>query len=102
MDRQLIVVALLLWLFKKAFDRKRDILTAADFYTVGMRTNSYLSICDFIAEHIEYTIPLIDHLVKLKTGHLDISIREHTAKALKKFSHHNPEYMRKEVLPKLF
>lgn len=79
-----------------------DILTAADFYSVGMRTNSYLNISDFIAKHQEYTIPLIDHLVELKTGHWDISIRELTAKALNKLAHHNPEYMATIVLKKLF
>lgn len=79
-----------------------DILTAADFYSVGMRTNSYLNISDFIAKHQEYTIPLIDHLVELKTGHWDIAIRELTAKALNKLAHHNPEHMAKTVLNKLF
>lgn len=79
-----------------------DILTAADFYSVGMRINSFLSISDFIAKHEEYTIPLIDHLVELKTGHWDLAIRELTAKALNKLTHHNPAYMTNEVLPKLF
>lgn len=79
-----------------------DILTAADFYSVGMRTNSFLSISDFIAKHKEYTIPLIDHLVELKTGHWDIAIRELTAKALNKLTHHNPQYMASKVLNQLF
>lgn len=79
-----------------------DILTAADFYSVGMRTNSYLVISDFIAKHSEYTIPLIDHLVELKTGHWDIAIRELTAKALSKLTHHNPSYMATSVLQRLF
>ena len=79
-----------------------DILTAADFYSVGMRTNSYLLISDFIAKYEEYTIPLIDHLVELKTSHWDIAIRELTAKALNKLTYHNPEYMAKTVLKKLF
>lgn len=79
-----------------------DILTAADFYSVGMRTNSFLNISDFIAKHEEYTIPLIDHLVELKTGHWDIAIRELTAKALNKLTHHNPSYMKTKVLAKLF
>lgn len=79
-----------------------DILTAADFYSVGMRTNSYLVISDFIAKHEEYTIPLIDHLVELKIGHWDIAIRELTANALNKLTHHNPGYMATEVLKRLF
>lgn len=79
-----------------------DILTAADFYSVGMRTNSYLAISDFIAKYKEYTIPLIDHLVDLKTSHWDIAIRELTAKALNKLAYHNPEYMSENVLNRLF
>lgn len=78
-----------------------DILTAADFYSVGMRTNSYLQISDFIAKHQEYTIPLIDHLVEMKTSHWDIAIRELTAKTLSKLMHHNPKYMA-TVLTQLF
>lgn len=79
-----------------------DILTAADFYTVGLRSNSFLVISDFIAKYEEYTIPLIDHLLELKSGHWDITIRELTAKALSRLTHHNPNYLVDNVLPKLF
>lgn len=79
-----------------------DILTAADFYTVGLRTNSFLVISDFIAKHGDYTVPLIDHLLELKTGHWDITIRELTAKALHTLTHHNPRHLADSVLPKLF
>lgn len=78
-----------------------DILTAADFYSVGMRANSYLSISDFIAQYEEYAVALIDHLVDVKTGHWDIAIREITAKALNKLTIRNPDYMEKKVLKKL-
>lgn len=79
-----------------------DILTAADFYTVGLRSNSFLVISDFIAKHAEYTNPLIDHLLDLKVGHWDTTVRELTAKALNKLTHHNPEHLTEHVLPKLF
>jgi hypothetical protein len=36
-----------------------DILTTADFYSVGLRTNSYLNISNYIAQFKEYTKPLI-------------------------------------------
>lgn len=36
-----------------------DILTEADFYSVGMRSNAYLQIADFVAQFEEYTRPLI-------------------------------------------
>jgi tubulin-specific chaperone D len=78
-----------------------DILTAADFYTVGLRTNSYLQISDFIAQYENYTNSLIDHLVDVKTGHWDTAIRELTAKALNKLAPRNVNYMASTVLTKL-
>lgn len=78
-----------------------DIMTTADFYTVGLRTNSYLNISDFIAQYEEYTIPLIDHLVDMKSGHWDITIRELTAKTLNKLTARNIDYMINTVLTKL-
>lgn len=78
-----------------------DIMTMADFYTVGLRTNSYLIISDFIAQYEEYTIPMIDHLVDIKTGHWDISIREITAKTLNKLTARNVDYMKSTILNKL-
>lgn len=78
-----------------------DILTAADFYSVGMRTNSYLAISDFIAQYEDYTISLIDHLSDVKTGHWDIAIREITAKSLNKLTNRSPDYIESVVLKKL-
>ena len=49
-----------------------DILTAADFYSVGLRTNSYLNISDFIAQYDEYTNPLIGELVSAIFFYLEI------------------------------
>lgn len=95
-----------------------DILTVADFFTVSVRNNAYLTISPFIAQFNEYTIPMIDHLINRKVDHWDCVIRELTAKALhnltskvmskfritnllkKKFK--APEYMQTEVLPTLF
>lgn len=59
-----------------------DISTTTDFYTVGLRSNSFLQISDFIAQYEEYTKPLINHLVDKKINHWDTAIRELTAKAL--------------------
>lgn len=36
-----------------------DILTVADFFAVGVRTNSFLEISDFISQFDEYKLPLI-------------------------------------------
>ncbi|GAB0091300.1 Tubulin-specific chaperone D [Sergentomyia squamirostris] len=79
-----------------------DILTMADFFSVGIRNNSYLVVSDYIAQFEEYTKALIDHLVEKKVNHWDSPIREITAKTLHKLTSHNPGYMKNEIIPKLF
>lgn len=75
-----------------------EISTTTDFYSVGLRQNSYLNISDFIAQFEEYRKPLIDHLVERKVNHWDPAIRELTAKALHKFTRRAPEYVSSIVL----
>lgn len=79
-----------------------DILTKADFYSVGLRTNSYLHISEFIAQYDEYTNALIDHLIEKKVNHWDSAIRELTAKALNRLAKRAPSYFRDNVLDSLF
>ncbi|KAG7308251.1 hypothetical protein JYU34_006930 [Plutella xylostella] len=69
------------------FPRGIDVLTAADFQAVGPRAHAYLEVAPYVASFPEYTIPLIDHLVDLKTEHWDCAIRELSAKALHKLAH---------------
>ncbi|XP_033109918.1 tubulin-specific chaperone D-like isoform X2 [Anneissia japonica] len=78
-----------------------DILSIADYYAVGNRTNTYLSISYTIAQFEEYTIPLIEHLYKVKSNHWDSNIRELTGQALHKLTPLAPEYMAKTVIPYL-
>lgn len=79
-----------------------EISTTTDFYSVGLRQNSYLNISDFIAQFEEYRKPLIDHLVERKINHWDPAIRELTAKALHKLTRRAPEYVSSVVLDQLF
>uniref|UniRef100_A0A1A9WDM9 Tubulin-specific chaperone D n=1 Tax=Glossina brevipalpis TaxID=37001 RepID=A0A1A9WDM9_9MUSC len=79
-----------------------EISTTTDFYSVGLRQNSFLNISDFIAQFEEYRKPLIDHLVERKVNHWDIIIRELSAKALHKLTHHAPEYMATIIMDQLF
>lgn len=79
-----------------------EISTTTDFYSVGLRQNSYLNISDFIAQYEEYRKPLIDHLVERKVNHWDPAIRELTAKALHKLTRRAPEYVSSIVLDQLF
>ncbi|EDV57417.1 tubulin-specific chaperone D [Drosophila erecta] len=78
-----------------------EISTTTDFYSVGIRQNSYLNISDYIAQFEVYREPLINHLVQHKVNHWDPAIRELTAKALHKLSLWEPEYMAAVVLPQL-
>ena len=48
-----------------------DILTTADYFAVGSRSNTYLNLSVFVAKFPEYTRSLIEHLVQLKLGHWD-------------------------------
>ena len=48
-----------------------DIITIADYFAVGNRSNAYLEISYAIAGYPEYTAALIDHLVDIKVAHWD-------------------------------
>ncbi|XP_022110714.1 tubulin-specific chaperone D-like isoform X2 [Acanthaster planci] len=78
-----------------------DILTTADFLAVGNRTNVFLHISCYIADFEEYTLPLIDHLAKIKIGHWDGAIRELTSQALHNLTPKALNYMIETVLPSL-
>ncbi|XP_067313008.1 tubulin-specific chaperone D [Pseudorasbora parva] len=78
-----------------------DIVTAADYFTVGNLNNCYLTISVYIAGFEEYTKPLIDHLVAMKINHWDGVIRELATKALHNLTAQAPEYMANTVLAQL-
>ncbi|CAH2071317.1 unnamed protein product, partial [Iphiclides podalirius] len=78
-----------------------DVLTTADFQSVGPRANAYLAIAPQVAAYAEYTRPLVDHVVDLKIEHWDCAIRELAAKSLNRLTDKIPEYVATEVLPKL-
>ncbi|XP_042576028.1 tubulin-specific chaperone D [Cyprinus carpio] len=78
-----------------------DIVTAADYFTVGNVNNCYLTISVYIAGFEEYTKSLIDHLVAMKVSHWDGVIRELATKALHNLTAQAPEYMANTVLPQL-
>ena len=78
-----------------------DILTVADYFAVGSRSNSYLEISVFIAGYKEYSRALIEHLVERKVGHWDTSVRELTARALHNLTACEPQFLLCSVLPGL-
>ncbi|XP_053425237.1 tubulin-specific chaperone D [Nycticebus coucang] len=78
-----------------------DILTTADYFAVGNRSNCFLVISVFVAGFPEYTQPMIDHLVTMKINHWDGIIRELAAKALANLAPKAPEYCTTHVFPRL-
>ncbi|KAM6469790.1 tubulin-specific chaperone D isoform 2-T3 [Liasis olivaceus] len=78
-----------------------DIVTTADYFAVGNRANCFLNISVYVAGFPEYTQPMIDHLINMKINHWDSVIREFSSKALHNLTLLAPEYMTREVLPKL-
>ncbi|XP_036125871.1 tubulin-specific chaperone D isoform X1 [Molossus molossus] len=78
-----------------------DILTTADYFAVGNRSNCFLVISMFIAGFPEYTQPMLDHLLTMKISHWDGVIRELSAKALHNLVQRAPVYSTAQVFPRL-
>uniref|UniRef100_A0A0A9YXM9 Tubulin-specific chaperone D n=1 Tax=Lygus hesperus TaxID=30085 RepID=A0A0A9YXM9_LYGHE len=78
-----------------------EILTTADYYSVGVRIHSYLNISSAIAKYDEYRRPIISHLVERKIEHWDVAIRELNAKTLHSLTEFDSEFMVDNVLPHL-
>mmetsp|Transcript_1258 Transcript_1258/g.3080 ORF Transcript_1258/g.3080 Transcript_1258/m.3080 type:complete len:1481 (+) Transcript_1258:335-4777(+) len=75
-----------------------EILTAADYFTLGIRKNAYLEIAPFVAQFEVYRRPLIEHLVEHKLAHWDIQLRMLTADALSVLTASDPEFMANTIL----
>ena len=77
------------------------ILTTADYYSLGNRSDSFLNLALDVAKFEEYQIPIIRHLADVKLLHWDVEIRSLSSKSLSRISKLNPRYTAIEVLPKL-
>ncbi|KAK3854861.1 hypothetical protein Pcinc_038697 [Petrolisthes cinctipes] len=87
-----------------SFPHGIEIMTTIDYFAVGNRTNTYLSLSvsvASVARYPEYTEALIDHLVERKVNHWDSVIRELTAKALHNLTIITPEYITNNTLVRL-
>ena len=68
---------------------------------VGNRANSFVHLARFIAQFSEYTKTLLDHLVDSKVAHWDPQIRELAANSLAALADVAPQYMIRNLLPRL-
>ena len=78
-----------------------DILTRADYFTLGNRTSAYLEIAPFVASFPLYRRAIIDHLADVKSIHWDPSLRQLAANALGALTPLDPSYMVEVILPKM-
>lgn len=78
-----------------------DIVTTADYFSVGIRQNSFLKISVFVGKFPEYTMPLINHLMEKKVDHWDAAIRELTSLALYNLTPLAPDYVATKILSNL-
>ncbi|KAK2172898.1 hypothetical protein NP493_921g01087 [Ridgeia piscesae] len=76
-----------------------DILTTCDYFAVGNRTHCYTDLSVYVAQFVDYTTVLIDHLAHVKISHWDRNIRELCAEGLHCLTARAPQYMTSEVLP---
>lgn len=77
------------------------IINISDYFAVGNRNETYLTLSTKVAQYEEYTQYVIDHLVTVRVPHWDRAIRELAAKALHKLVPISPQYMLKDIIPKL-
>lgn len=63
-----------------------EILTEADYFTLGMRQNAYLNVGLFVGFHEEYYPSFVQHLAFVKLKHWDVDLRRLTASSLAQFS----------------
>ncbi|CAH8825664.1 unnamed protein product [Trichobilharzia szidati] len=78
-----------------------EILTTCDYFSVGNLSHCYLQLSTFVAKYKEYVRPMIDHLVSVRLGHWDDSIRYLAACALGNLCAFDSNYMMESVLPQL-
>lgn len=75
------------------------IISEMDYFTVGIKQNSYLKIAPFVAHYPEYTKKFIDYLAKVKIFNFKTDTRVLASKSLAIISLLNPKYVIDEILP---
>ncbi len=64
------------------FPRGIDVITTADYFALGNRTSCFTELVLKIASFQDYTIPIMEHLVNVSSGHWDMHIRHLAATSL--------------------
>ncbi|MCQ2815843.1 MAG: tubulin-specific chaperone D [archaeon] len=78
-----------------------EILTEADYFTLGNRDSCYLNVSLFIAQYEEYYKTIVDYLCFNRLAHIEKAIRELAAESIALLVPFHPEYFTNEIIPKL-
>lgn len=76
-----------------------EILTSADYYSLGSRKQAYLTVGPTIASLPQYLVPLAEHLLENKLKNWDAAVRALAADALAELVHLQPQYFADVALP---
>ncbi|KAG0043760.1 hypothetical protein BGZ83_011058, partial [Gryganskiella cystojenkinii] len=78
-----------------------DIVTVADFMSVGQINNSFLTVAPYIAGFPEYRRNLTQHLLETVITHWDIAVREVASEAMARIAVLDLDYACGEIIPSL-
>ncbi|KAI1315977.1 hypothetical protein EDD11_010559 [Mortierella claussenii] len=78
-----------------------EIVTVADYFSVGNITNSYLTVAPYIAEFVEYRRYLSQHLLDFVISHWDIAVREVAADSMAKIAVLDIDFACSDIIPAL-
>ncbi|GJJ74654.1 tubulin-specific chaperone D [Entomortierella parvispora] len=78
-----------------------DIVTVADFMSVGQINNSFLTVAPYIAGFPEYRRNLTQHLLESVITHWDIAVREVASESMARIAVLDLEFACTEIIPSL-
>lgn len=70
-----------------------DILTEADYFTLGLIGNAYLNIAPFIASYPAYFACFVENLAFSKLKHWELELRRLAAASISVITPLNPEFV---------
>jgi hypothetical protein len=76
-----------------------QILTNADYFTLGNRTNAYRVVAPQVAVYPQYRYALLDHLLNVKLRHWDKDVRTLAAESLAGLAQLDPNWTVEVALP---
>ncbi|KAL2632493.1 hypothetical protein R1flu_003972 [Riccia fluitans] len=83
------------------FEHGIDIVNAADYFSLGIRSHAYCAVAVYIAQFEEYRPSLIDELLNVKISHWDKGLRELAAESLNLLVKYDVSYFAGHVLDTL-